>query len=64
MLSFNRPVGVMIYGNAKLGGVGGETLIKLYRMERCAIPKPTKADLERKFVMQVDRYGKPTIKKV
>ena len=27
-------------------------------------PKPTKADLERKFVMRVDRGGKPTIKDV
>ena len=27
-------------------------------------PEPTKEDLERKFVMRVDRKGKPTIKEV
>ena len=34
---------------------------KLPKHERA---NPTKADLEKKFVMRVDRNGKPTIKEV
>ena len=38
MLSDNRPVGIMFYGNVALMGVGWETLVKLYRARRRGTP--------------------------
>ncbi len=39
-------------------------LLRMRAVPHQRIPKPTKADLERKFVMRVDRSGRPTIKEV
>ena len=39
-------------------------LLRMRGVPHGPIPKPTKSDLERKFVMRVDRYGKSTIKEV
>ena len=37
MLCYERPVGIMVYGNAKLGGVSWDALIKLYRAKHSTV---------------------------
>lgn len=46
MLSDNRPVGIMFYGNVALMGVGWETLVKLYRTRRRSTPAAAFSNLK------------------
>ena len=39
-------------------------LLRMPGVKHTRPPAPTKEDLERKFVMRVDRKGNPTIKEV
>ncbi len=41
-----------------------KALLNAGKLPKRKIPKHTKEDLERKFVMRVDRNGKPLIKEV
>ena len=55
MLSYNRPVGIMIYGNAELGKVSWETLIKLYRAKRGNISYGGLEEYSKDFIRFLDK---------
>ena len=55
MLSYDRPVGIMVYGNAELDGVSWETLIKLYRAKRGNISYDGLEEYSGDFIRFLDR---------